>query len=105
MSTVTHNLGELEHIFAKRHLKLITNADVTLSSSDASHFPFSDVFEYLEELLTARTWIGSGNSFMLRLSLYFDGIDVEGGAISDHAEKLGLVLQNAEVLLDQTPDY
>ena len=102
MFTVTHSLGEFEYIFAKRQLKLTTDANVTLSCLDASHFPSSNVFQYLEDLLANRTWINSGNSFTIRFFLGFNGIAVEQGASRDHIEHLGLLLQDAEVLLNQS---
>ena len=100
MSTVTYSLGELEHVYARRHLKLNTQADITLSSLDASHSSFSPLSPDLEDLVSNRTWVSSGNSFEINLALSFHGVEVDDGSISDHIENLGLVLRNAEVLLD-----
>ena len=94
---MTHDLGKLEHIYAKRHLKLTTQAFITLSSLNALQFPFSTVFDHIHCLVSTETWINSGNSFRFRLSLSSDDVIVEGGDMSAHFEELGLVLCNAEV--------
>ena len=103
MSTVTHSLGEFEHIIIKRQVKIGTSAELTLHSLDALYFPFSVVFERLKDLVTSKAWISS-HCFILKISLHFDSIKVEGGSFPEHAEHLGLVLQDAEVVLMYSPD-
>ena len=105
MSTVVHSLGELEHVYAARQLKLITKAWITLSSPDGLQFPFSSILDDLEKISRSETWIACVNSFQIAITLRFDSIAVEHGNEANHLEDLGAVLCNAEVVPKSAVGY
>lgn len=100
MSIISHSLGELEHTYAgHNHLKLTTHGNIALSYPDPIHSSLSTSSSSVEELVSSRTWIASGNSFEINFVVLLHGVGIDDGSIPEHEENLGLMLRNGEVPL------
>ena len=97
MPSMVYALGELEHVYNKRNLKLRTNGSITLSSPQAFEIQFFTNLLDLESLVSSNTWVAGGNRLHIYFHIFFDDIGISGSDISDVIEDLGVVLCNAEV--------
>ncbi|KAL9098740.1 MAG: hypothetical protein Q9163_005655 [Psora crenata] len=98
MPDKTHHFGQLEHAYTRKHATffLTNNASVTLSSSQASIFPFSEIFERLDLLLESRTWVAGKQRLHICFHVILDRIHLRCDDQALLAEKLGKVLCHGE---------
>ncbi|KAL2041170.1 hypothetical protein N7G274_006114 [Stereocaulon virgatum] len=90
-------LGELEHIYDKKNLKLRTNGSISFLSSQAHDLPLIEDPQHLEALVSSGTWVAGGNRLQICFRIFFDDIVVSGSHASDTTEHLGIALSNLEV--------
>ncbi len=91
------SLGEFEHTYSEKNLKLKTCCWTTLSSPQASLSPFSQLFKDPERLLSSGTWVSRGYPLLLRFNLSFESFLFDRYKQSSLVENIGLVLCRAEV--------
>ena len=96
MPSELYDLGELEHIHNGQNLKLKTNINITLSSSNfatiLSSFPLD-----LETLISSGVWIAGSNRLLLHIHVLFHDIVISDIAEKSFIEDIGVMLCNAEV--------
>lgn len=98
MATTDYKLVEHRFAHTDSSLQIKMTASISLSSEFASRFPFSQIFHDINNFAAARFWIDGNNSFEFSFSLSTTEYAEEYVDVSAHAEQLGAVLCDGEVL-------
>lgn len=105
MHVVYHSLGEQEHIYVTKLLKIRSTTCIALSFVNTLPNLTSLFRHDVKTLSNSGAWIDSGKSFQIHLSVNLEADVFENGYVAKYMDDLGAVLCNAEVIWRYYTDF
>lgn len=99
MTSVKYDLGKSEHVHAASNLKLKSQCSIKLYSSLGCIFPFSDLLQELDSLISSDIWVAQENGLQISVKIITDDLVSQDFDRNIFVDGLRTLICGAEVLL------